>query len=146
MKKYIIMIILCISLSSLAWAQAPEDRIQQLEQRIQQLEARIAQLETQLTALLPRPKPKTPDDLPADITQVIKDQAAAKFPDDNSTQLFYIKRETQAWKDLQTYTSDIPVAELSKIRQQAETRFQQDYSTQLFYINREVEAYKELHP
>lgn len=146
MKKYFIFMMLFFSLSSLAWADAPEDRIAQLEQRIQQLEARIAQLETQLIALRPKPAPKAPDELPAEITKIIREQALAKFPDDNSTQLFFIKRETQAWKDLQTYTSDIPDAELSKIRQQAETRFAQDYSTQLFYINREVEAYKELHP
>jgi len=122
----------------------------QLQTKVMQLEQENAHLKAQLTAIStatkPKPMPKVPSEIPQEIEQIIRKRAAEKFPDDNSTQLFFITRETQAWKDLQIYTSDIPDVELSKIRQQAETRFTQDYSTQLFYINREVEAYKELHP
>lgn len=142
MKK-LLLIWSIVLIAGLTRAEEP-DRIAQLEQRIYELEQRITQLETLLATIVPKSKPQAPKELPSDIDQKIRDQAAAKFPDDNATQLYFIKRETQAWKDLQTYTAAIPEIELEKIIQQAKTKFKNDFSTQLYYINREVEAYQKL--
>lgn len=132
------------------WAQddVAADRVAALEAKIQQLEQRIADLEALIKTLTPTPTPvhaPVATGIPTEIEQGIRTLAAQRFPDDSSTQLYFIKQERKAYQDLQSYTAAIPAEEIVRLRQVAAQRFPGEYSTQIYYIKQEVEAYQELH-
>jgi hypothetical protein len=82
---------------------------------------------------------------PSTILEQIKQAAASRYPDDFSTQEYVIKRESQAYEDLQGYSaSGVPDNILNQIKNQAEKRFPTDYSTQKYVIEREINSYRNL--
>ncbi|ESA36963.1 gun4 domain-containing protein [Leptolyngbya sp. Heron Island J] len=79
------------------------------------------------------------------ILEEIRLKAAEDYPDNFSTQKYFIKQQTKAWQHLKNFSdSQLPDDILQSIVSKAKSDYPNDYSTQLYFVKKQVEAWKAL--
>lgn len=92
------------------------------------------QNDEQLIQKEPEIQTETPDNI---VFQQIKEKATRDFPNDYTTQEYWINEQKQAY----LYMKSIPDDE---IKQKAELDFPIDYTTQKYWYNEQIEAKKRM--
>jgi len=85
-------------------------------------------------------------EIPQAVRATVVENAKANHPDDYATQLFVVRRQTEAYRVLAGFSGapGIPPKVFSRIRNRANESHPDDYSTQLFVIRRQISAYRAL--
>lgn len=79
------------------------------------------------------------------VMATIKKKATNDYPDDYSMQLYIIKEQLEAYKQILEYgTSNIDKEVLYRIRQKAINDYPDDYSMQIYVIKEQVESFMEI--
>ncbi|MHC4405348.1 MAG: hypothetical protein ACYTG0_37355 [Planctomycetota bacterium] len=95
---------------------------------------------------VPNADPAADGDIPDEVHATIRAKAAEDHPDNYSTQVFRIKNELTAYRELQNFDrpSDIPEQVFHMVTRKAAEDHPDNYSTQVFLIKNELKAYREL--
>lgn len=84
------------------------------------------------------------NNIPADIVDRIKSDAAASHPGDYSTQLYVVEKQKAAYNELATATFKGCENVLDEIMQKAEESHPYDFSTQLYVVRKNCDSYIKL--
>lgn len=84
--------------------------------------------------------------IPEKVLAEIKKEAATRYPNNFSMQLFVIDQQKDAYRELMALVSpeDIEEATFTRIVEVATRRYPKNYSMRLFVIEQEIEAYRKL--